>query len=382
MEPGRRHGRVGGKVGGLARAPPQAGSRVVRHEKGHRERADREGDQRRAGCATDGPGRGEEGDAQHEPKRRHEQQPQPHGLDRHGPSVERRSCDTPGIVKRLVLLAFVVTALLAVVAIAAHGRPLGSGHGRSGGLPATFWDYVFTSFLIVEVLLALLAFVAIFFFRRDPAQRAPHHSRMFRSLAVLLGAAFLLTFVARHVDLHRLLHPGGKNTTTATSASHGANGKNRRGPPPRQAQFRWDELAIVLGVLLGLGVLAASTRKRLEAPTERQRAEMLAAALDESLDDLRTDPDLRRAIIAAYARMESVLAAAGLPRHHAEAPLEYVERALLSLDASADAVRRLTDLFLWARFSQHEPEPSMRDDAVDALVAVRDELRATELIPA
>jgi hypothetical protein len=109
---------------------------------------------------------------------------------------------------------------------------------------------------------------------------------------------------------------------------------------------------------------------------------VLAAALDESLDDLRSDPDLRRAIVAAYARMETALAAAGLPRHPAEAPLEYVERALLTLDASAPAVRRLTDLFEWARFSHHEPEPSMRDEAVDALVAVRDELRASELAPA
>jgi Domain of unknown function (DUF4129) len=276
----------------------------------------------------------------------------------------------------------VVTALLAVVAIAAHGRPLGSGQGRGGGLPATFWDYVFTSFLILEVLLALIAFAAIFFFRRDSAQRPPHHSRMFRSLAVLLGAAFLLTFVARHVDLQRLLHPGG-DTTTDTNGGAG-KGKSRHGhsPPPSHVQFRWDELAIILGLLLGLGVLAAATRKRLEEPTERERAEMLAAALDESLDDLRDDPDLQRAIIAAYARMEKALAAAGLPRHHAEAPLEYVERALLSLDASADAVRRLTDLFLWAKFSHHEPEPSMRDEAVDALVAVRDELRATELAPA
>ena len=111
----------------------------------------------------------------------------------------------------------------------------------------------------------------------------------------------------------------------------------------------------------------------------RNAPKSLAAALDESLDDLRTDPDLRRAIIAAYARMETALAAAGIPRHPAEAPLEYVERALLSLDTSAEAVRRLTDLFEWARFSHHEPEPSMRDDAVDALVAVRDELRASDL---
>ena len=273
-----------------------------------------------------------------------------------------------------------VTALLAVVAIAAHGRPLGSGHGGGSGLPATFWDYVFTSFLILEVLLALIAFAAIFFFRRDPAQRAPHHSRMLRSVAVLLAVAFLLAFVARHVDLHRLLHPGA-TTTNATPSHRGKGAKNRHRhppPPPSHVQFRWDELAIVLGMLLGLGVLAAATRKRLAPPTDPRAPEMLAAALDESLDDLRADPDLRRAIIAAYARMETALAAAGVPRHHAEAPLEYVERALLTLDTSAAAVRRLTDLFQWARFSQHEPDPAMRDEAVNALVAVRDELRASE----
>jgi hypothetical protein len=124
------------------------------------------------------------------------------------------------------------------------------------------------------------------------------------------------------------------------------------------------------------------TRARLAPATRRRQApDLLAAALDDSIDDLRTEPDIRRAIVAAYARMEEALAAAGIPRHHAEAPLEYVERALLSLDTSADAVRRLTDLFEWARFSQHEPEPSMRDEAIDALVAVRDELRDSELVP-
>ncbi len=102
----------------------------------------------------------------------------------------------------------------------------------------------------------------------------------------------------------------------------------------------------------------------------------MSLALDESLDDLRAEPDLRKAIIAAYARMERALAGAGLPRRPAEAPLEYLERALLELETSAGAVRRLTDLFEWAKFSQHEPEPQMRDDAIDALVAVRDELRA------
>jgi hypothetical protein len=267
----------------------------------------------------------------------------------------------------------------------AHGRPLGSHPGRGSGLPTAFWDYVFTTFVVVELLLVVVGLVALFKFRRDPDQRPPLYSRTFRTLAILIVGAALLSYIARHVDFHRLFHPGKATTPTAVPPARGAKGKQHR-PAPTPASrvhFRWDELAIVLGLLLGLGVLAAATRQRLGPGAAGRRApEVLAAALDESLDDLRSDPDLRRAIVAAYARMETALAAAGLPRHPAEAPLEYVERALLTLDASAPAVRRLTDLFEWARFSHHEPEPSMRDEAVDALVAVRDELRASELAPA
>ena len=271
------------------------------------------------------------------------------------------------------------------MAIAARGRPLGSGGGSGSGLPLTFWDYVFTSFLILEVFMILAAFALLFFMRRHPDQRQSYSSRTAKALAVLIAVAAGVALFGRHVNLYRLLHPNGNPAATNTTATQTLTGKNakHKQAAPRHVQFRWEELAIVLGVLLGLGVLAAATRRRLAPAVDgRPAPEVLAAALDESLDDLRADPDLRRAIIAAYARMETALAAAGLPRHRAEAPLEYVERALLTLDTSAAAVRRLTDLFQWARFSQHEPDPSMRDEAVDALIAVRDELRASELAPA
>jgi hypothetical protein len=114
------------------------------------------------------------------------------------------------------------------------------------------------------------------------------------------------------------------------------------------------------------------------------RRREVSAAIDESIDDLRNDPNLRRAIVAAYARMEQALGRAGLPRDPAEAPFEYVERALLSLDTSAESAQRLTALFERAKFSHHEPEPEMRDEAIDALVAVRDELArpVEEVVPA
>jgi Domain of unknown function (DUF4129) len=283
------------------------------------------------------------------------------------------------IPRRLVPLALLVTALLAVVAIAARGNPLGKDAGTSTGLPATFWDFLFTTAVIVGVLILIATLVAFFFFRRGPRMErvARTKARELRGIVLLILVAGLIVW--RHHDLQRLhLTP----PATTTSRSRGSGKGNDSTPPAAHLHLQWEELVIV-SVLLVVAGVAAGTRSRLRPRTShRPPPEVLAAALDESLDDLRADPDVRRAIVAAYARMERALAAVGIPRHPAEAPFEYVERALLSLDASATDVRRLTDLFEWARFSHHEPEPSMRDEAIDALVAVRDELRASEPIPA
>jgi hypothetical protein len=270
-----------------------------------------------------------------------------------------------------------VTALLVVVAVAAHGRPLARNSGSGGGLPVLFWDYVFTTFVIIEAFLIIGGIAAYFLVRRERVEAGNRNQRTLRTVAIIIVGGALVAFIARHLDLSHL-HPA-KQGTVASSIP-GGSAKAGKAHQAQHVQFQWEELAIILGILLALIGAAVVTRKRLGPATERRAApEVLAAALDESLDDLRNDPDLRRAIIAAYARMETALAAAGLPRHEAETPFEYLERALLSLDASARAVHRLTDLFEWARFSHHEPEPWMRDEAVDALVAVRDELRGSEL---
>jgi hypothetical protein len=285
---------------------------------------------------------------------------------------------------RFVPLALLVTVLVAVVALVARGRPLGSGPGRSGGLPLSFWDYVYTTTVIVAVPILMLVGIAALFLRRRSGKRRTTREYILH-FAVFVAVMLLLELVFVHY-LHLRIHghlQGREPVNTGPLGETNPLTGPHRGRP-QALHFRWGELAIVLALLFVLAVAAAILARRSRPPRRRLELapEVLAAALDESLDDLRADPDLRRAIVAAYARMETALAAAGLPRLPAEAPLEYVERALLTLDASAAAVRRLTDLFEWARFSQHEPEPSMRDDAVDALVAVRDELRASELTPA
>ncbi len=97
--------------------------------------------------------------------------------------------------------------------------------------------------------------------------------------------------------------------------------------------------------------------------------------LDDSLDDLRAEPDARRAVIAAYARLERTFAASGLARVRQETAEEYVGRILGGLEVDARLVRRLAELFARAKFSQHRVDESMKDEAIAALAQIRDQLR-------
>ena len=106
-----------------------------------------------------------------------------------------------------------------------------------------------------------------------------------------------------------------------------------------------------------------------EEAAARQRA--LREAVLRSLEEIRRDPDARRAIIGAYRLMEAALGDTGLPRDPAEAPREYLARALAEIDAGPQAPRRLTALFERARFGDAELDLSLRDEAVAALLELR-----------
>ena len=85
--------------------------------------------------------------------------------------------------------------------------------------------------------------------------------------------------------------------------------------------------------------------------------------------------DYRRIDWNAYARLERVLAAHGEPRRESDTPEEHLARVLGRLDVDRRATRRLVDLFVRAEFSPHVVDAAMKDEAIDALVRVRDELR-------
>ncbi len=126
---------------------------------------------------------------------------------------------------------------------------------------------------------------------------------------------------------------------------------------------------------MSLTALIASQRKRSKLVREITATQELLAMLDETLDDLSNEADPRKAVIAAYARMEKILAGHGLGRRPSEAPLEYLQRVLTELRVSEEAVTKLTALFERAKFSEHEIGPEAKDEAIDALVELRDQLR-------
>jgi len=275
--------------------------------------------------------------------------------------------------RRLLPLVLAVTGLLAIAALASHGRPLTGSHGT--GPTSHFFDYVFTTVALFVIAIAVVVVWSLLGAKPDKAaQKRPKYNLV--QLLFSLAATLLLGWFLLHAHFHR---PAKARTTTSAKPGATGNGASANKPNPavlRGARLRWDEVAIVAALLAAAGVAAFASRSaKPMKPLRRRSQDEVALALDESLDDLRSEPDLRRAIIAAYARMERTLAATGIPRRPAEAPREYLARALHDLDARAGAVTRLTDLFEWAKFSHHEPDASMRDEAIDALVALRDELR-------
>ena len=283
---------------------------------------------------------------------------------------------------RLAVSGIALTVLLAIVAVASRAhRPGGGTTASTPHAPTLLFDYVASAML---VLFPIGAMIVIW------AMAQGRHQRLLAGetswLRTLAGLAFMcgLLAVAVYFNKQRIangIHFGGSQQTQTTQGKPTATPRKRQKPPPPayHAEFRWVAALVVGGIVLGLAGAATTVYvRRRWGGEDWDREAQLAAALDEvladSLDDLRAEPDPRRAVIRAYARMERTFAAYGVPRDESEAPLEYMVRALDSLSVSAYSVRRLTQLFSRAKFSPHDVDAAMKDDAIEALVGVRAEL--------
>jgi hypothetical protein len=138
----------------------------------------------------------------------------------------------------------------------------------------------------------------------------------------------------------------------------------------------WLTALLVLAALgLAASVLLRGIRLGQRPSTLARLASRLDQVLEEGLDELAAEPDPRRAVIGAYARMERSLAGVGLPRSGPEAALEYLARLLQRLGAHSAPAQQLTDLYQLAKFSRHPIDEEMKRQAIAALVELGDQLR-------
>jgi hypothetical protein len=276
----------------------------------------------------------------------------------------------------VALPALVVLGLVALVAVAATGStPSGGGRGRP---PSETLLDTFFSLGIVAVLLGAVV-LGYGLMQRKAIQREVAKGHVRRTSLVSYLAFFGVFMLFSYWRLTRweppapedgqeLAFPGETPQPTTTASEQEA---------AYEPSISWIPIAVVLGLVLAAVVayVVAERRSRRGRGGDEGLAEQLAVVLDETLDDLRAEADPRRAIIAAYARLERVLAANGVRRRAADTPAEYLRRVLHDLELEPAAVERLTALFTRAKFSQHDVDTTMKEEAIDALERVRGELR-------
>ena len=264
-----------------------------------------------------------------------------------------------------LLPAWVAVVLVGLVAVGSLRGPLGSGRGRPS-YPADLIDSLLLLLVLAMVAGAVLAVVSLWPGRN--LARARRRAGGNWNL-ILPMAAILLLWLFR--DLLGL--GGGDRDPDPTTTIGAPSTLELPDPPPDSGVVPLIVAGVALLAMIGVVVAQLAADRRRRRPPQSP-AERLVELLDDTLEDLEREPDPRRAVIAAWARMEAGLAAAGLPRHPSEAPFEYAARVLETAFARPASVHRLTGLFERAKFSHHAIGEADRDQAIAALRAVRQEL--------
>ena len=276
--------------------------------------------------------------------------------------------------RRTLILAGALLGLIALVAVASRGHaPAGNGgtHGLNSQL---IWEFVLLAVLALFIISFPVAAWVVLTTRLEAHAGKKRRQRTTWRILAFLTLLLVAVVVA-------VLRSDGRNSKPKpVAAPPGGAGQNTHNNPGDKIPFDWFPAIVILSIALVGAVIVAYVmfrKPKRRVPTEAELAAQLSAVLDDSLDDLRAERDPRKAVIATYARMETTLAGAGLPRAVAETPLEYLGRVLRELlHTSSEAVARLTALFERAKFSTHEIDGGMKNEAILALVEMRDELRA------
>ena len=277
-------------------------------------------------------------------------------------------------------LAAGLLALLVLVAMASRGsHPGTNGHVATRPVPNSVEDGFVTLLAVAYIVVLVVIVVAFFRYKDRWSDPGSHWLKNFVLVLILMSIATAIGYYAiTHGHLRQQAQKAQR--AQARSGNKQQRIKHVAATPARTAHFEWP---LVLGigglVLLGGVWMYVRSRRRLAPLLEDRTLQAdMVSAIETTIDDLRSERNARRAVIAAYASMERTLAAHGLARHRSEAPLEYLTTILRGLRVRESAVRTLTGLFEYAKFSGHEVDEQMKEQAIDALIAIRDDLQRDE----
>jgi hypothetical protein len=269
-------------------------------------------------------------------------------------------------------LALAVTGLGAVVAVASRGS-WRNGRGSAGfSVSTTAIGAVLMAGAVVAAAFAVAAGRLMWSERTGTARRPTPWWLQLVRIAIMVFVLVALGSALPRLREHRGALPAPGSAATSSTAV------------PDNTQSHSATAATVIGALAAAALvfmLIAARRPPEENLTPAPTADDAAAAHQAvalALADARLETDPRRAVLAAYAGMEARLAEVGLARRPSEAPLEYLARALERLQVSGAAAHRLTELFERVGFGSGTVAASVRDEALAALEAVADELKARD----
>jgi Domain of unknown function (DUF4129) len=285
---------------------------------------------------------------------------------------------------KVASLGLGILGLLLLVAIAARsGHPGPSGRIATRAVPDTLQDSFVTLLAVTYVVVIVVIVVAVIRYRSDWHDPGSNWLANFALVTVLMLIATGIGYYAMtHTNLREKKEQAQQAQGTATTNQ----GQRRRATPvpAREANFQWPLVLGIGGLVLlgGVWVYIRNRRRVMPGLHEPTLEADMVSAIETTIDDLRSERDARKAVIAAYAQMERTLTTHGLARNRAEAPREYLTRILRGLEVRETAVQTLTDLFEYAKFSRHEIDAEMKERAIEALLAIREDLQRDDALAA
>lgn len=260
--------------------------------------------------------------------------------------------------------------LLAVAALGSNGDGHGSLAPPGGGAASSAGHHVLV--VAIVVLAPILAVLGVFFFvyaqvhrlrERDADAQKKLKQRRRRTAAgflVILVGISLWIRSGRHIA-NPFAHGGGAGGGSGTLGRPGS-------AHPAVTGSDWTAILVIWVVLIAAAVVLYLRYRASRSSREPAPLPVLAEEPGESeVTRLRRELDPRRAVIAAYAAMERLMARDGVARSAHEAPMEYLGRVTLQGHHRVAAVHRLTALFQRGRFSDRPVDEDMRQRAIDAV---------------